>query len=1194
MNLMTDKSTRVAAGMAAMFIAALFATGALLAVGAFSAIGVEAQTGPNITLGPDNGGRGDIFIITGTGFMASTGHIITVNFGMDNNTPSTVVTTVNTDGDGAFLTTITVPDDDKVARGEKSIGIAAAAMPGDNIAPVGTPMFTVEFPTDVSASPSSVDNSTNRYVKIYAESFEDDASGDGDSLAGAVTFSVSHEDSSQNKDLDFTSGDGDDTMVTDNRVTTNSEGDIAKNSVYLKIPADTPAGIITVTATDNATTANTDSVTITVTEASLMVDREEIPNGQQVSITVSGGMFPEGNVMFATHGVDAMGKPDGTVESADDIRLVGGIDTITRSVADGGSFTHRLTFKGQDIGATFFIVATEANDASAADENVPGYAGTMASVMITAKVVAPAPVTGLSVTPGNEQLFVSWNHSVGADNYHVRWRVQSGTEYSSETVASNAFTIVDLIGSTSYIVEVRPNRLNALAGVYSTIIGVPTGTPGRVVPTPTPAPTIPGTTPAPTPVAPTPTPTSGSAPTLATEDAILNTDEADTVTRLTIVGNGGQLGTVGPGDEIMINLEGFGLPSNIDEADVTIDDGNNRANPESVTTSGDDVTILLGKFTSSQPNSHMDNIIDASDRRIAITVRDRAGITTPNRAGPYAVRVDAKDINDQDGYDLDGVNMAVSIIRSISVSPKSAVRDTVITITGRGYSDGSAMVMAGNMLVGTADVTDGAFTLEANNGFKVNNNNAFVSGSAGTNVNVTDGAGGMAATVANHKIKAAFSVEPRSPNPGQEVVLTLLDTEIMGSSSVTASFGGGTSVAVTNTNDGDNTTWKLVVPSNVRRGIIVMSVTVDSMAALTKNITIAINVLEVVPSVVVPGQEVSVTGSGFKDGGTIGVGDVQIGSIAANTVALSVNNTGNVSFSVTVPGGVPSGEIKVVVTDAVGRVGEARIDVAEPVLTLSPAESHISSDLVVGGTGFPANDLVLIKYNGNVVTTATANSVGSFEKTMVVPSSTDVSPGGSYDVMAQSQINNVVVSASEKHRTPRPTVSLPSSSVAAGSNLVVNGANFRGFSQLYRVEINGQNVTPVPAPSTDRWGAFTVTVLVPQLTPGRYVVKVIVGGVGGDSVAEPLQIIEAVVVVLTDPADVFRGLIDADRLVRVWHLDRANQRWLAYDPAPEFADFNDLTLVSSEQVVSIIITDGEPIEFQNITLYQGANPISLR
>ena len=77
----------------------------------------------------------------------------------------------------------------------------------------------------------------------------------------------------------------------------------------------------------------------------------------------------------------------------------------------------------------------------------------------------------------------------------------------------------------------------------------------------------------------------------------------------------------------------------------------------------------------------------------------------------------------------------------------------------------------------------------------------------------------------------------------------------------------------------------------------------------------------------------------------------------------------------------------------------------------------------------------------------------------------------------------------------------------------------------------------------------------------------------------------------TAPADVFGGL--GDRLVRVWYLDRATQEWSFYYPDPEVAAFNTLTEVSSGQIVTIIISEGDSLEFQGGTLFAGSNPVSL-
>ena len=672
------------------------------------------------------------------------------------------------------------------------------------------------------------------------------------------------------------------------------------------------------------------------------------------------------------------------------------------------------------------------------------------------------------------------------------------------------------------------------------------------------------------------------------ESASLNTDKASSATRLTIIGSGSQLGEVGPNDEIVINIDKFGLPGSIAEADVTIDDGSHTANPQSASVSGSNITLLLGKFDADLPNDDPANEIDASDGEITIIIRDRAGITTPTKAGTYEIKVDAKDAGDADGYDLDGDNMMVSIIRSISVSPKSAVRGTEITISGKGFSDGSASVMAGGVGIGAADIASGSFSLMVNNNIKINNVSAFGKGADGTDIQATDGAGEEAAAAANHKINATFTADPESPNPGQDVTITLADTDVMGSSTVSVSFGGGSALDASNTDDGKDTTWKVGVPSDVRRGTIQMSVTVDDAAALSKNITIATNPLEVTPSTVVPGQTISVTGSGFKGQSNIAAGGVVIGSIAANTVELLVNNVGSVTFDVSVPDSVAFGDTNVVVTDAAGRVGEAKITVTKAALTLDPEESLIGSDIMVSGLGFPANDLVLIKYNGNTITTSNTDSTGTFSKGIVVPSSGIVT-GGSYSVTAESQINDVSINASKTHKTPKPTVALSNASAVAGSSITLDGANFKGFVQVYRIEIGGQNVTALPAPATDQWGSFSGTVQVPQLSPGRYAVKAIIEDAAGDSATEFLQVVSETV--STDPADVFASPIADGSLSTVWHLDASTQGWTSFSTDPGLADFNDLTVIQGNQVYVLIMSAGG--EFNGMTLYPGTNQVFI-
>ena len=295
----------------------------------------------------------------------------------------------------------------------------------------------------------------------------------------------------------------------------------------------------------------------------------------------------------------------------------------------------------------------------------------------------------------------------------------------------------------------------------------------------------------------------------------------------------------------------------------------------------------------------------------------------------------------------------------------------------------------------------------------------------------------------------------------------------------------------------------------------------------------------------------------------------------------------------TVPQDVSAGSGKrVTVTDSGDRVGTATVTIATAEITISPAESLRGETITVSGTGFPANDLVLIKYNDATKETATTSPTGTFEKEVTVPADEDINPGGTYTIEAVSQVNTPDVSAKEDHKIKGPVITLSPDTATPGSSITISGENFKGFLRVSLIEIGGQDVTPVPAPSTDQWGAFTTSdIQVPQLNLTRHAVKVVVGdddGSDGDA-TEFLTLVGTVA--SNAPADVFASL--GDRLVRVWYLERSTQVWSFYDPDSDVAAFNTLTEVSSGQNVSIIISSGANIGFQDKTLYPGTNPIAL-
>ena len=642
-------------------------------------------------------------------------------------------------------------------------------------------------------------------------------------------------------------------------------------------------------------------------------------------------------------------------------------------------------------------------------------------------------------------------------------------------------------------------------------------------------------------------------------------------------------------EDIIVKLGKFGVPSSIDTRDVRISLTGGAADsgfPSDVEVDGTTVTLVGPVVDGDGENVGSDDHTGAT-----ISFRRGAGITLPIRHGDYDVEVENADGDD------DGVENQVNVRREVKVKPASGKRGTEITITAKGYSDNTHDIMIGsgdNSLTRTADAEDGVFTLTLDTAIKNNDGNSVFQGphDEETTIEVGDAS-------ATFTVKASFSWSPESPTPGQDITVTLADIEPDTGEAVEITIGGEDVLEVGDAGDDKDTTWKGQVNGETRLGNRKIAVSVGDTELPSQNITVGTNDLTVSPTTVVPRQTISIDGDGFTARGSVDLSEVTVDGEQVKTDSgetEAINNNGNVSFDIVVPETVSSGPATVKVVGSGDRIGTASITVATAEITVSPAESLRGSTITVSGTGFPANDLVLIKYNTATVDTSSTSPTGTFEQDITIPATENINPGGKYTVEAISQVNADPVSDTEQHKVSDPTIVISPDTAAPGSNITITGSNFKGFLRVASIEIGGQDVTPVPAPSTDRWGAFTAAdIQVPQLNQTRHAVKVVVGradGSDGDA-TEFLTVSAAVVEVATDPADVFASL--DDRLTRVWQFDNATQSWSFYDPRPEFADFNTLTEVSSGQIVTAILSEGGAITFASTpgTLYAGTNQVVL-
>ncbi len=651
-------------------------------------------------------------------------------------------------------------------------------------------------------------------------------------------------------------------------------------------------------------------------------------------------------------------------------------------------------------------------------------------------------------------------------------------------------------------------------------------------------------------------------------------------------------------DNITVNLNKFGVPSSINVDHVSVHVGTMDANPSDVEIDGTKVT-LVAPFEVSGTDAATPPRLEAEESDLTtITFRRSAGITLPTLHGGYDIKVSTTEtpelsaaLEAAEMVGGDGVTNMVYVERQVKVSPTSGTRGTEITITGKGFADGSATLrIEGSVRTGSLDIADGAFTYTVLTDVKnTSGDNVFDMGANDITVNDSRG---QTATAAVHTVKASFSISPEEISPGEKVVITLMDAP--DGKPTTVRFAGDEdnevdAADIGNADDTLTTTWDVTVPDLGRTGTLEMRVVLGSGEDdLTKNVMVATKDLTLSPTTAVAGQDVTIQGSGFSGSGP---GDTSItidgGEPLSGTDDITVDSGGSMSFTITLPETATTGDRRIQFTDTVGRIGRATLTIPKATLSVSPEESLIGSTITVSGEGFPANDLVQITYAegpgasaaDRPIGTSTTGPTGVFEASVRVPSF--ALTGESHKVAATSQLarnEDNRVTASDKHSTPNPDVTFSPTQVEAGGLVTISGVNFTGFRAVGSITIGDASILPTPAPTTNADGSFTATdVLVPQLDPGNYTVKITVGD---DVVTKFFPVVEAVAP--SAPQDIFADLIEAGALDRIFLYNNETQEWFLYDPDPGFEAANTLESLKAGDIIWIQLKEAATVQGANL------------
>jgi len=173
---------------------------------------------------------------------------------------------------------------------------------------------------------------------------------------------------------------------------------------------------------------------------------------------------------------------------------------------------------------------------------------------------------------------------------------------------------------------------------------------------------------------------------------------AGAAVKITLTAMAGDDNALSGGDDIIVDLPGFGIPSSIDEDDVLID-GNLlaaetgdsptgvdfRGNPEAVAVNGSKITLTLPNRMVN-PATGTGTVATNVDGMYEITFKQSAGLTNPNSAGLKTITVSDED-DDADEF-------KVLIASVVSIDPKSGfvTRGGDATITAKGLRDGTTTV----------------------------------------------------------------------------------------------------------------------------------------------------------------------------------------------------------------------------------------------------------------------------------------------------------------------------------------------------------------------------------------------------------------------------------------------------------------------------------------------------------------------
>ena len=680
-------------------------------------------------------------------------------------------------------------------------------------------------------------------------------------------------------------------------------------------------------------------------------------------------------------------------------------------------------------------------------------------------------------------------------------------------------------------------------------------------------------------------------------------------------------------DQIVIEFTDFSVPSSIDASAVAISvegpyndkgiydpdgpdntAGNTDDTPDRVVTNTADGVSVDGEKVIIDLKISSDDFVDVikGGESVTVVVRQSAGISNPTEAKDY------------DEIEVNGVvAMPVSIDLKLSLSEDEGGRNDTITVTGKGFKNGTTMTaykLIGkdtgftnaqslcSATVGSDDVGKCEFTVTSP---------LFMSGA--NYINVKDGRNQSVDSPKEFTLEPSISVSPAGASVGDSVQVQMYDfisgSSVQGvriarqylcmQSGMPVSLMDSCGTGYSNWSPGGSASalgelsFNVTIPDGAPQGSQELRVETATENDAT-NIIISGPVITSTPSIVLANQRVSLTGTGFTAGSEIEVitfaGEVINPANINGSEDVNVDNGGNWSASVVLPmtnSTTSSGEHAVKVRDTAGRGGQVMVTVPERTVTITPDTGRVGTLAVVRGENFPSkNDdgeafSVTIEYaasNGKTTSTTVPDASGRFEAEIRIPTTATIpstnSVTVSFTTAAGTQVPILV-----NHNVPEGGISLSTTSGSPGSTISVSGEGFKQYVPVSSVKVGSIEVTPSPRPSTNAQGMMEFDITIPGLDSGIQTVEVMVGGTTASTgfTVTPASLIGA----STPVAQALEPL--GDNLDSIWHFNNDTKSWTFYDGL----EGSDLTHVFTGQTYWIQIKSTQEVilntETRNLT-----------